>query len=173
MKVTADCQMSECRGSVLVGVWLLLCSRYKPSLLPRNAACSSEHEENRVRHPGKWTGRCSAPGSCTGHDQGKIPTGGIDTCKQKWAAANVMSNGGVCILTSLLGAQTTIVSVTTNWHCTNFRGETEALVEAASVVQASHYPCQQVFFPSGGLYILRTLENDKLHEPEKVFSKCP
>ena len=47
-------------------------------------------------------------------------------------------------------------------HCSNYRAETEALVQAASIVQASDHDCKLVVFLSDALSALQAYQNHKL-----------
>ena len=78
------------------------------------------------------------------------------------SATNAVANGGAGVLIKYPGGQTETASVPAGRHCTNYRAETEALVQAASMVQAAADPCQQVVFLSDALSVLQALENDKL-----------
>ena len=78
------------------------------------------------------------------------------------SATNAVANGGVGILIRFPGGQTETASVPAGRYCTNYRAETDALVQAASIVQAAEDPCQQVVFLSDALSVLLALENDKL-----------
>ena len=59
--------------------------------------------------------------------------------------------GGAGPPLQFLGGQTASVSVPTGTHCTNYRAETEALLQAASMSQDSNDQCQQVVFLSDAL----------------------
>ena len=73
-----------------------------------------------------------------------------------------MANGGVGILIRFPGGQIETASKPAGRYCTNYRAETDALVQAASIVHAAEDPCQQVVFLSDALSVLQSLENDKL-----------
>ena len=47
-------------------------------------------------------------------------------------------------------------------HCSNYRAETEALIQAASIVQASDHDCKQTAFLSDALSVLQAYQNHKL-----------
>ena len=47
-------------------------------------------------------------------------------------------------------------------HCSNDRTETEALIQAASKVQASDHDCKQVVFLTDALSVLQAYQNHKL-----------
>lgn len=67
------------------------------------------------------------------------------------SATNAVANGEAGILIVSPGGQPATASVATGRHCTNYRAETEALVQAASMIQDSTDPCQQVVFLSDAL----------------------
>ena len=52
----------------------------------------------------------------------------------------------------------------TGRHCTNYRAETYALIQSASIVQSSTDPCQQVVSLTDALSVLQALESNKLHQ---------
>ena len=78
------------------------------------------------------------------------------------SATNAVTNGGAGILIQFPGGQSTVASVATGRHSTNYHAETEALTQAASMVQASEDQCTQVVFLTDALSVLQALENDKL-----------
>ena len=54
-------------------------------------------------------------------------------------------------------------SVATGKHCTNYRAEVEALLQAASIVlKSKHEEADQVVFLTDALSALQALQNDKL-----------
>ena len=78
------------------------------------------------------------------------------------SSTNAVANGGAGILLQFPDGQSTAVSVATGRHSTNYHAETEALVQAAVMVQSSEDHCQQVVFLTDALSVLQALENDKL-----------
>ena len=74
------------------------------------------------------------------------------------SATNAVTIGGAGILVHFPGGQ----KVAVGRHCSNYRSETEALIQAASIVQASDHNCKQVVFLSDALSILQAYQNHKL-----------
>ena len=70
------------------------------------------------------------------------------------SATNAVTNGGAGILVHFPGGQKGSASVAVGRHCSNYRAETEALIHAASIVQASDHDCKQVVFLSDALSVL-------------------
>ena len=56
-------------------------------------------------------------------------------------------------------------------NCFNCRTETEALAQAASIVQASDHDCKQVVFLSDALSVLQTYQNHKLPNLTKALQQ--
>ena len=59
------------------------------------------------------------------------------------------------------GRQKATASTAVRKHCSNYRAETEALIQAASIVQASDHDCKQAVFPSDVLSVLQAYQNHK------------
>ena len=55
--------------------------------------------------------------------------------------------------------------------CSNYRAETEALIEAAFLVQASDHYCKQVVFFSDALSVLQAYQNHKLPNLDKALQQ--
>ena len=56
-------------------------------------------------------------------------------------------------------------------HCSNYRAETEAIIQAASIVQASDHDCKQVVFLSDALSVLQAYQNHKLPNLTKALQQ--
>ena len=69
------------------------------------------------------------------------------------SATNAVTNRGAGILVHFPGGQKVSASVAVGRHCSNYRAETEALIQAASIVQASDQDCKQVVFLSDALSV--------------------
>ena len=78
------------------------------------------------------------------------------------SATNAVTNGGAGMLVHLPGGQKVSVSMAVGKHCSNYRAETEALMQAVSIVQASDHDCKQVVFLSDALSVLQAYQNHKL-----------
>ena len=80
-------------------------------------------------------------------------------------ATNAVTNGGTGILAHFPGGQKVSASVAVGKHCSNYRAETEALTQVASIVQASDHECKQLVF----LSILQAYQNHKLPNLAKAL----
>ena len=58
------------------------------------------------------------------------------------STTNAMTNGGAGILVHFPGEQKATANMAAGKHCDNYRAETEALIQAASIVQASGHDCR-------------------------------
>ena len=87
------------------------------------------------------------------------------------SATNAVTNGGAGILVHFPGGQKISASVTVGRHCSNYRAETEALIQAASIVQDSDQDCKQVVFLSDALSALQAYQNHKLPNPTKALQQ--
>ena len=76
------------------------------------------------------------------------------------SATNAVTNGVAGILVHFPGK-----------HCSNYRAETEALIQAASIEQASDHDCKQVVFLSDALSVLHAYQNHKLPNLTKALQK--
>ena len=56
-------------------------------------------------------------------------------------------------------------------HCSNCHEETEALIQAAYIVQASDHDCKQVVFLSDALSVLQAYQNHKLPNLTKALQQ--
>ena len=77
------------------------------------------------------------------------------------SAANAVTNGGSGILVHFPGGPKATASMAVGKHCSNYRAETEALKQAASIVQASDYDCKQVVTLSDALSVLQAYQNSQ------------
>ncbi|XP_041349619.1 ribonuclease H1-like [Gigantopelta aegis] len=78
------------------------------------------------------------------------------------SATSAVSNGGAGIHIDFPCGDNLETSVATGLHCTNYRAETEALIQAASIIQHCTEDCQQVVFLTDALSVLEAIETDKL-----------
>ena len=85
------------------------------------------------------------------------------------SATNEVINGGASILVRFPGGQKVSASMAVAKHCSNYRAETEALIQAASIVQASGHDCKQIVFLSDALSVLRAYQNNKLPNLTKAL----
>ena len=69
------------------------------------------------------------------------------------------------------GGQKVSASMAVGKHCSNYRAETEALIQAASIVQASDHDCKQVVFLSDALSVLQAYQNHKLPNLTKALQQ--
>ena len=69
------------------------------------------------------------------------------------------TNGGVETLVLFPGGQKASPRLVIGKHCSNIRAETEALVQAASIVQTSDHDCKQVVSPCDSLSVLQTYQH--------------
>ena len=82
-----------------------------------------------------------------------------------------MTNTGAGILVHFPGGQKVSASVAVGRHCSNYRAETEALIQAASIVRASVHDCKQVVFLSDTLSVLQAYQIHKLPNLAKVLQQ--
>ena len=82
-----------------------------------------------------------------------------------------MTNGGAGILVHFPGGQKALASMAVGKHCSSYRAETEAIIQAASVVQASDHDCKQVVFLSDALSVLQAYQNHKLPNLTKALQQ--
>ena len=87
------------------------------------------------------------------------------------SATNAVTNGGVGILVHFPGGQKVSASMAVVKHCSNYRSETEVLIQAASIVQASDHDCKQVVFLSDTLPGLQAYPNHKLPNLTKALQQ--
>ena len=83
----------------------------------------------------------------------------------------MVTNGGAGILVHFPGGQKASASMTVGKHCSNYRAETEALIQAASIVQASDHDCKQAVFLSDALSVLQAYQNHKLPNLAKALQQ--
>ena len=81
------------------------------------------------------------------------------------------NNGGTGILVHFPGGQKVSASMAVGRHCSkfNYLAETEALIEAVSIVQASDQDCKQVVFLSDALSVLHAYQSHKLPNLTKAL----
>ena len=73
--------------------------------------------------------------------------------------ANAVTNRGAGILIHFPGGQKASTGLAVGKHCSKIRTETESLMQAASIVQASDPDCKQVVSPCDALSVLQTYQN--------------
>ena len=100
---------------------------------------------------------------------------GGDTRDDKWihvfadeSATNAVANGGAGMLVHFPGQKAT-TSIVLGKHCFNYCAETEALMQAASIIQFSDHNCTMVVFFSDTLSNLQTFQNSKLPNLAKAL----
>ncbi|KAK7101835.1 hypothetical protein V1264_020159 [Littorina saxatilis] len=160
-------------------------SRQYREVLPQNTLPLTQEEEETPKateKPGIQI--CtSVPHVTSGEDQNDTARQALTLAlideqypKEAWihvytdgSATNAVLNGGAGILIQFPGGHTATSSVATGKHCTNYKAEAEALMQAASLVQDSADPCYQVVFLSDALSVLQALENDKLPQLAKAL----
>ena len=79
-------------------------------------------------------------------------------------------SGGAGILDFTEGQKAT-ASMAVRKHCSNFHADTDALIQADSIVQASDYDCKQVVFLSDALSLLQAYENHQLPNLAKAIQQ--
>ena len=84
---------------------------------------------------------------------------------------NAVTNEGAGILVHFPGGQKVSASVAVGRRCSNYRAEIEALIQAASIVQASDHDCKQVVFLSDALSVLQAYQNHKLPNLTKALQQ--
>ena len=87
------------------------------------------------------------------------------------SATNVVTNRWAGILVHFLGGQKVSASMVVGKHSSNYRAETEALIQVASIVQASNHDCKQVLFLSDALSLLHAYQNHKLPNLTKALQQ--
>ena len=78
------------------------------------------------------------------------------------SATDAVADGGGGILIRYPDGETTENSVATGKHCTNYRAEVEALMQAASTVLTPNKHIEQVVFLTDALSVLQAFQNSKL-----------
>ena len=87
------------------------------------------------------------------------------------SATNAVTNGGAGVLVHFPGGQKVSASAAAGRHCSNYSAETEALIQAASIVQSSDHDCKQVVFLSDALSVLQAYQNHKLPNLTKALQQ--
>ena len=95
------------------------------------------------------------------------------------SATDSLTNGRAGILVYFPGGQKASASMTVGKHCSNYRAEKEAIIQAASIVQASDHDCKQVYSsltPSPSRQHIKTTSSktwpkpyNKLQLPGRLF----
>ena len=86
-------------------------------------------------------------------------------------ATNAVTNGGAGILVHFPGRQKASASMAVGKHCSNYHAETEALIQAASKVQASDHDWKQVVFLYDALSVLQAYQIHKLPNLTKALQQ--
>ena len=85
------------------------------------------------------------------------------------SATRAVRDGGAGVLIKSPEGHTSTAGIPTGKYCSNYSAETQALMQAASMVQDLQYDCPQVVFLSDALSVLEALAKDKLpHLMEKL-----
>ena len=87
------------------------------------------------------------------------------------SATNAVTNGGAGILVHFPGGQKATANMAVGKHCSNYRAETKALIQAASSVQASDHDFKQVVFLSDALSVLQAYQNHTLPNLTKALQQ--
>ena len=87
------------------------------------------------------------------------------------SATNAVTNGGAGIPVHFPGEQKASASMAVGKHCPSYRAETEALIQATSIVQASDHDCKQVVFLSDALSVLQAYQIHKLPNLTKALQQ--
>ena len=87
------------------------------------------------------------------------------------SAANAVTNGRAEILVHFQGGQKATANMTVRKHCSNYHAETETLMQAVSIMQASDHDCKQVVFLSDALPVLQAYQNHKLPNLTKALQQ--
>ena len=95
----------------------------------------------------------------------------MDPCIHRWVSNERGDQRRAGILVHFPGGQKVSVSMAVGKHCSNYRAETEALIQAASIVQASDHDCKQVIFLSDALSVLQAYQNHKLPNLTKALQQ--
>ena len=78
------------------------------------------------------------------------------------SATNAVTDGRTGMLLCFSGGQKATACMAVGKHCSNYRTEAEALMQAASEVQSSDHDCKQVVFLFDALSVLQAYQNHKL-----------
>ena len=87
------------------------------------------------------------------------------------SATNVVTNGWAGKLVHFPGGQKSPASTVVGKHCSNYRAETEVLIQAAYIVQASDHDCKQGVFLSDALSVRQEYQNHKLPNLAKALQQ--
>ena len=77
------------------------------------------------------------------------------------SAINAVTNGGAGILIKYPGGNFDTNSLPTGKHCTNYKAEMDALMQAITMVRDTEDTCEQVVIFTDALSVLQALENGK------------
>ena len=88
------------------------------------------------------------------------------------SATNPVTSGGAGIIAHFPGGPKATVSIAVGKHCSNYRAETEARVQAASIEEASDHDCKQLVFLSHALSVLQAYQNHKLQNLAKALQQA-
>ena len=87
------------------------------------------------------------------------------------SATNAVADGGAGIAVKFPDGETKSSSFPIGKHCTNYRAEAEALMQAASTVQTSANESHQVVFLSDALSVLQAYQSNKLPSLSKALQE--
>ena len=87
------------------------------------------------------------------------------------SAKDAVTKGGAGILVHFPGGQKSSASMAIGKLCSSYCAEAEALMQAASIVQASDHDCKQVVFLSDALSILQAYQNHKIPNLSNPYNK--
>ena len=132
-----------------------------------------------VRNTASWSGTAYSSGQARLISQLTLISGGRSPIRHVGTrrvgdgrpTTNAVTNGRAGILVHFPGGQKVSASVAVGRHCSNYRAETEALIQAASIVQASDQDCKQVVFLSDALSVLQAYQSHKLPNLTKALQQ--
>ena len=87
------------------------------------------------------------------------------------STTKAVTNGGAGILVDFPTEQKATATMAAGKHCSNYRAETGALMQTASIVQASDHGCKHVVFLSDPLSVLQAYQNHKLPNLAKALQQ--
>ena len=87
------------------------------------------------------------------------------------SATNAVADGGAGIAVKFPDDETKNSMFPTGKHCTNYRAEAEALMQAASAVQTSANESHQVVFLSDALSVLQAFQSNTLPSLRKALEE--
>ena len=88
-----------------------------------------------------------------------------------WSTTNAVTSGGAGILVCVPEGQKATASMAIRKQCSDYCAETEALMQAASIVQVSDHDCKQIVFLSNALSTVQTYPNQKHPDLAKAIQE--